>query len=254
LYITRLFVITCLTILFNASTSWSFEGFNLYARPAIGVSWFKLKSMEIDRDFVTYTEGEENDGDPWTTDDLEELTEEDIVAGAKSFYTGSGFTAGISAGLKIRALGLGVHYAWAGIKTNKGKEGDKKTGGYYKEYIYSAEIKGAYGPQIFQQGTIKVKRVLFEMSYGLPFWKFELMFITRIGTVYIDEGNLQVGVILEQKDHGIAGDLGAGLALYPLDFFGFGLNGFGGFYSFTGKYEGAYGVLSGLTGFIVLQI
>ena len=235
----------------------SFDGFNLYARPAIGISWFRLKSMEIDRDFVTYTEDDlELEEDPWTEDDLEDFIEEeeDLVVGAKSFYTGSGLTAGISAGLKIRSLGLGIHYAWAGIKTNKGQEGDLKTGGYYKEYMYSAEINGAYGPKNYQQGTIKVKRLLFEMSYGLPIWRFELMFITRIGTIYLDEGQLQVGRALEKKDHGLTGDLGAGIGIYPLDFFGFGLNGFGGFYSYTGKYEGLYGIISGLTGFIVLQI
>ena len=75
-----------------------------------------------------------------------------------------------------------------------------------------------------------------------------------IGAIYIDSGKLQVGRALEKKDHGFAGDIGAGLGFYPLDFFGFGLNGFGGFYTYTGKYEGVYGVLTGLTGFLVLQI
>jgi hypothetical protein len=206
--------------------SMGFDGFNLYVRPVLGVSWLRIRSMEIDRDFVNYTEAEAaEDEDPMTVEELEDLASEDQVVGAKSFYTGSGFSAGFSVGLKLRSLGLGVHYAWAGIETNKGKEGDKKTGGYYKEYKYSADIQGAYGPQEYQQGTIKVKRLLFEMSYGLPFWRFELMFITRIG-----------------------------LALYPVDFFGFGINGFGGFFSFTGTYEGAYGIITGLTGFIVLQI
>ena len=46
----------------------------------------------------------------------------------------------------------------------------------------------------------------------------------------------------------------ASLTLYPLNFFGFGLGGYGGFYMYNGKYEGVYGLITGLTGHITLQL
>ncbi len=224
------------------------ENIKFFAKPAIGVSWFRIKSMEIDQQFIAQAP-EEGDGPG-----LEDLASDDKTVGAKAYYTGSGLNVGVSAGIKIKSLGLGVHYSFASITTREGNDNNTKIGGYYKEYQYYPEYNAAYGEKQWQQGTIKLHRVLFELNYGLSFWKFELSFNTRIGSIKIDDGGLQIGRALEDKDRGFSGDLGMSLTLYLLDFLGFGLGGYGGFYMYSGKYEGVYGLITGLTGHITLQL
>jgi hypothetical protein len=225
-------------------TSKALDGFKLYVTPAVGAAWLRVKSMEIEKDFVSFTVDDEN---------VDELASEDKVVGFKAFYTGSGVTPAISAGIKIFSLGLGFHYAYTALKTNKGHPEDKKTGGYSKEYRYSAEVKGAVGESVYKTGTIGVKRILFELWYGLPVWRFEIVFTTRIGGVVVDPGELEIGRAIKTKN-GIGGDIGMRLEVYPLDFMGIGIGGWGGFFAFAGTYEGTYGSGAGFGGNLTFRI
>lgn len=236
----RTLTVLALLVCLFPSTGHAFDGIKLYATPSLGAAWLKIRSMEIAKEFVSFT-----------VDD--ETVNEDRVVGAKSFYTGSGITPGISAGLKIKSLGLGVHFAYTAMNTNEGKPGDTKTGGYYKEYMYSAELRGAVGENEYQQGKIGIKRILFEMSYGLPVWRFAFVLTTRVGGIVVDPGDLEIGRAIATKN-GFAGDLGARLEIFPLDFMGIGIHGWGGFFAFSGTYEGTYGGGGGFGGHLTFQL
>ena len=226
------------------TVSVAFDGVKLYATPAVGVNWLRVKSMEIEKSFVSLS----SDGSAVT-----ELASEDQVVGAKSFYTGSGVTPAVSAGIKLFSLGLGFHFAYTAMKTNKGNEKDRKTGGYYKEYRYSSEYNSAIGENQYQQGTIGVKRIMFELLYGLPVWRFEFVFTTRVGGCMVDPNKLQIGRAIRTKN-GIAGELGMRIEFYPLDFMGIGIGGGGGFFAFAGTYEGTYGGGGGFSGNLTFRI
>ncbi len=229
-----------LSVIVAPGVSNALDGIRLYATPAVGGAWMRVKSMEIEKTFVS---GES----------LSELPEEDKVVGSKSFYTGSGVTPAISAGIKLMSLGLGFHFSYTALKTNKYEEGKKKIGGYYKEYRYDSEYQAAVGDKVLQQGKIGIKRIQFEFLYGLPVWRFEFVFVTRIGGCIIDPGKLQIGRAIHTKN-GFSGDLGMRIEFFPIDYVGIGIGGWGGFFAFAGSYEGTYGGGSGFTGNLTFRI
>jgi hypothetical protein len=238
-----LLYVALIVMLFSTASS-AFDGVKLYATPAVGANWLRIKSMEIEKTFVSLASDNTS---------VTELANEDQVVGSKSFYTGSGVTPSVSAGIKLFSLGLGFHFAYTAMKTNKGQKGDKKTGGYYKEYRYSSEYNGAVGNNQYQQGTIGVKRIMFELLYGLPVWRFEFVFTTRVGGCMVDPNKLQIGRAISTKN-GIAGELGMRIEFYPLDFLGIGFGGGGGFFAFAGTYEGTYGGGGGFSGNLTFRI
>ncbi len=211
----------------------AFGGFDIYFAPSLGYSWYKIKSMEIEKSFI----GQE------TTPQEIDTTDTQQSVGSKSAYGGSGITLGGSAGIKIFSLGLGIHYAWAPVELD----------GYSKRYNYNTDLGSATGRKFLDKKTVDTQRILFEMSYCLPISRVAIIFTTRIGGLLLNDNGLTIG---RATDSGSAftGDLGLRFDYYPVNILGIGLAGWFGVFSFVGTYEGTFGTAGGLNGFLHFEI
>ncbi len=218
----------------NADAS---DGFGVYLYPYAGYSWLKLKSLEIDEAFIAPPEGEiEIPVDPNFGDARRSV-------GRQSNFRGGGFTLGGSAGIRIFSLGLGVHYSWTPVEVE----------GYAKHYHYFPDLARAGGRKFLDRGVLDTQRVLFEVQYRLPIWRFEIAIRTRIGSVFIDDNGLAVGRKLDTGG-GFTGDLGASIVFNVVKPLSIGIDGWFGFFSFDGAYEGVYGSCGGLGLIVALEI
>ncbi|MCP4677627.1 MAG: hypothetical protein GY854_19350 [Deltaproteobacteria bacterium] len=215
------------------------DGFGAYFTPSIGYSWFKLKSLEIDESFIKPPD------EALDEENLEDLDFSDAKrsVGSKSSFKGGGATIGGSAGVRIFSVCLGAHYSWTPVRVE----------GYAKNYHYFPELARAGGRKFLDRGVIDIQRILFELKYKLPIWKFEIGLRTRVGTIVIDDNGLAMGRTVD-SDMGFTGDLGASLAFFPVSFFSIGIDGWFGFYSFNGIYEGVFGSAGGLGLLLSLEI
>lgn len=217
------------------------DGIGFYLKPSVGYTWVNLKSLEIETTFVRPPL--DDDGDP--VDDQADFDADDArrSVGRRTYYTGGGASLGASGGIKLFDLWLGVNYTYVPVEFE----------GYSKRYRYEPEKVRATGKKFGDSGTAWFQRVLAELRYGLPIWRFEVSFQTRVGSIFVDSGPLIMGRAVEEGS-GYSGDLGGGLAFTPFPYVTIGVNGWFGFFSFTGKYEGAYGTVGGIDALFIFHI
>jgi hypothetical protein len=218
-------------------------GFGGYAMPTIGYDWMTLKSLEVERGFLSPPLDPE-------TGEIDEEAAEELAAGSarrsvgrKSYYEGGGLSAGVAAGLRFSSLRLGAEYAWSSLAMD----------GYSKRYRYDPDKLRARGRRFLDEGPIVIQRALCVLEYGLPFGPLEVKVRTRIGGVFLDEGPLIVGDSVD-RGAGFVGDLGLGLELAVLGWLGVAVHGHFGFVSFSGQYDGTFGTIGGLQGGLVLHL
>jgi len=216
------------------------ENVGFILEPEVGASWVRIKSLEIEKSFITATDPDEDDLDDWENLDPDSLQK---TVGRKAFYEGSGFSLGISGALKIFNVTLGVAYIWDSVTLD----------GYSKRYRYEPDRNRAGGRKFWDTGVIDLHRVMAQVGYLLPLWKFRIKLQTRIGTIYLDEGPLIIGRAIDDTS-GFAGDVGVGLSFHPFAFLSIGIEGYFGFFSFSGQYEGAYGTIGGICGNFAVTI
>ncbi len=226
-------------ILVTPSEVSALDGFGAYFTPSIGYSWFKIKSLEIDESFIKPPD------DELDQIDIENLDFSDAKrsVGSKSSFKGGGLAIGGSAGIRILSVCLGAHYSWTAVQVK----------GHAKHYHYFPELARAGGRTFLDNGVVDIQRILFVLKYKLPIWKFEIGLRTRVGTIIIDDNGLAMGRTVD-SDMGFTGDLGALLAFFPVSFFSIGVDGFFGFFSFDGIYEGVFGTAGGLGLLLSLEI
>lgn len=216
-------------------------GVGVYLEPTAGYTWINLKGLEIETTFVRPPLDE--DGDP--IDDEADFDADDArrSVGRRMYYTGGGGSFGIAGGLRLFDLWLGVNYAYIPADLE----------GYSKRYRYEPDKVRATGKKFNDEGTAWFQRVTAEFKYGLPLWRFTVDIRTRVGAIYVNSGPLIMGRAIEAGS-GYTGDLGAGLSFTPFPYVAVGVTGWFGFFSFTGKYEGAYGTVGGIDVNIIFHI
>ncbi|MCP4602162.1 MAG: hypothetical protein GY847_16880 [Proteobacteria bacterium] len=212
------------------------KGFDIYLSPYVGYLWHKFKSFELEDSFIKIPE--------------EGVLEEEIdlgnaqrSVGRTSFYSGAGITLGGSAGIRIFSLGIGAHYSWTPVTVS----------GYSKAYHYYPDLARAGGRRFIARGVVDVRRVLFELSYGLPLSSLVISLRTRIGSILIDDNGIVMGQAINSGS-GFTGDLGASIVLFPVSLLSIGVDGWYGFFTIEEAYYGAAGTLGGLGLIISLEI
>jgi len=216
-------------------------GVGAYLEPSVGYTWINLKSLEIETTFVRPPLDE--DGDP--INDEADFDPDDArrSVGRRTYYTGGGGSFGVSGGLRVFDLWLGLNYAYIPAELD----------GYSKRYRYEPDKVRATGKKFVDDGTAWFQRLCLELKYGLPLWRFSIDFRTRVGAIYVNSGPLIMGRAVESGS-GYTGDLGAGLSFSPFSYVAVGVTGWFGFFSFTGKYDGAYGTVGGIDVNIIFHI
>jgi hypothetical protein len=230
-----------LTALTLSCAAQAADGVGFYVQPTAGHTWVSLKSLEIETNFVRPPL--DDTGNP--IDDKADFDADDArrSVGRRTYYTGSGPAVGVAAGLSLFDLRLGINYSFMPIEFD----------GYSKRYRYEPEKVRATGMKFNDSGVAPLQRLTAELRYGLPIWRFTVDFRTRVGAIYVDSGPLIMGRAIEAGS-GYTGDLGAGLLFTPFSYVSLGFVGWFGFFSFTGKYDGAYGTVGGLDISIVFHI
>ena len=223
--------------LFFCNSARAAEGVGFYLEPLVGFSRVTVKTLEIEKSFITSKDDDPDDGveDDWSAVDPNEVQGS---VGRKAYFAGAGFSLGAAAGIKLFSLSLGGVYAWDSVTMD----------GYSKRYRYRPT-----GRKFLDSGTIDLHRVMAQVKYGLPIGRIEVNFQTRIGVLYLDEGPLLMGRAIDSGS-GFSGDVGIGLAFSVTSWLSVGVNGYFGFFSFTGDYEGAYGTIGGMNGSFVVHI
>ncbi len=239
----RAAVVAAVAFFASIPSARSAEGLGAYLKPSIGHSWLTIKTLEIEKTFISAPL------DPDTGEVDEEAAEQLAMSaarrpvGRKAFYEGSGMSYGVAGGLRLYSLWIGVDYSWIPARLH----------GYSKRYRYDPEKLRARGRKFYDEATVDFQRVLCELKYGFPIGRFELQFRTRFGGVFIDEGALVMGRSVDQGA-GFTGDVGAGLSFAPLGWLSVSATGFAGMNAFTGVYHGAYGSIGGLDISLVAHI
>jgi hypothetical protein len=215
---------------------------SFFLEPILGYTAVTLNALEVENKFVTSSPDED---DPTAEDDWSEVDPAiyQTPVGRRAYYEGGGFSCGGAAGIRLFAVQIGVTYVHDGVRLE----------GFSKRYRYSAEDMQATGRKIVDEGDAAFQRLLVLLRYILPFWKLQLELTTRLGAVFIDEGPLIVGRAVEQGS-GFAGDVGVGLGLSPVKLLTLRVTGTYGFFSYTGDYEGTYGMIGGFAFAIGLSI
>jgi len=216
-------------------------GVGIYLEPTVGYTWINLKSLEIETTFVRPPVDEY--GDP--IDDKAEFDADDArrSVGRRTYYTGGGASIGVAGGLRLFDLWLGINYTYIPADLE----------GYSKRYRYEPDKVRATGRKFDDEGTSWFQRLTAEFKYGLPLWRFSFDIRTRVGGIFINSGPLIMGRAIEAGS-GYTGDLGAGLSFTPFSYFAVGVTGWFGFFSFTGKYDGAYGTVGGIDVNVIFHI
>lgn len=214
------------------SQAFGSSGVGAYLVPHFGYSWNRFHALEIEKSFLGAAGNGEADEEP---------TEGDRPrVGSKAQYRGGSFTFGVGGGLRLFDLRLGVLYFYASPAVE----------GYSVTYQYSPEKMRATGSKLAQAGGVDVHRVLADIQYTLPVWRFGIDLKTRIGAVMLRESNME-SIDVSQ---GFSGDFGLGLTFSVLDFLSLGIEGYFGVLSFSSRYKGVYGIVGGLGATIQLMI
>lgn len=201
-----------------------------YVSPHLGYSWHQLKALQIEESFLSGS-GEDQPLDPQPE------------VGSKGKYDGGGFTVGVSGGIRLFDLRLGLLYLWTPLQVD----------GTSRDYRYSSDYRSAVGEKYIDSGSLDFHRVLVDIHYAIPVWRFEVDLQTHIGAVLLGESDMRIGNDIEIKK-GISGDLGLGLSFSAFDFLSVGVEGYFGFLMFVGNYKGVYGIVGGVGGFAQFSI
>jgi hypothetical protein len=195
-----------------------------------------LQALEIESSFVSTLTSEEEGDEESVFDDWSSVDPNAIVApvGRMIRYKGTGMELGINGGIKISALQIGLSVGWIAASFY----------GYSKRYMYLPEYLQAGGLKYWDRGDCNIVRIMGQIKYGIPLWKLQLQFQTRLGTMIIGKTPLIFGRAVV-NENAVTGDLGISLAFRANRWFAVNILGYGGFYAFTGKYEGAFGSLGG---------
>ncbi|MBN2718656.1 MAG: hypothetical protein JXX14_22615 [Deltaproteobacteria bacterium] len=208
---------------------------SFYLEPHFGAARVIMKAVEIERSFVS-TIGQKDVQYSWT--DVNINVEGGIApVGRMIGYTGSGVELGFGTGIKISGLQAGFTLTFINAAFS----------GYSKRYRYSPELLRAEGKKYTDADTVPMLRLLGSVKYGIPVRRLLLMFQTRIGRMKFRDTSLVLGRAVE-KDNGITADVGIEVALRPSRWISVGFLGYGGFFAFTGKYEGGMGGIFGGNG------
>lgn len=205
-----------------------------YLEPWMGGVKADYKSIEIERSFVTSTESGGDEG--------ADIGVDPDAVGMRTRYTGSSPVFGISTGLRLGGLKLGLHAAWSSPRFD----------GYWKSYRYSEELGRASGQRVYGGGEVGLDRVMFEVGYGVPVWRLEIGFITRIGGVAFRPGDLEVGRSLD--DTGLCAEMGARLDFSVVRYVSVGFGATVGGFFFDGVYDGAFGVYRTFSGIVSFRL
>lgn len=215
---------------------------SFFVEPIVGYTAVTLNALEVDDKFVASGGGAE---DPAAEDDWSEVDPSvyETPVGRRAYYEGGGFSCGGAAGIRLFAVQLGVSYVHDAVRLE----------GFSKRYRYSAEEMRATGRKILDEGDAAFERILAVVRYVLPFWRLQLELSTRLGGVFIDEGPLIVGRAVE-RGRGFAGDVGVGIGFSPVRLLTLRATGTYGFFSYTGDYDGTYGMIGGFAFALGLSI
>ncbi len=203
-----------------------------YLEPHFGAARLILKAVEIERSFVTAVTSDASYG-------LTDINPEGIIApvGRMISYSGGGVEAGFTTGVKISGLKLGFTFTWINASFT----------GFSKRYRYSPELMRAQGRKYEDEDTLPVFRLMGAIKYGVPIMRILLQFQTRIGRMIIRDTSLIVGRAVEEQN-GMTADVGIEATMRPSRWISIGFLGYGGFFAFTGKYEGGMGGVFGGNG------
>ena len=213
------------------------DGISIYFEPIVGFYRVTLKALEIETVFLNVGTDEEVEWVP-----LEDTVLEPSV-GRQVFYKGNGVAVGGSAGINLFSISFGIAYLWHSVTFD----------GYSKRYRLSLDTQGAGGRLFWDSGVVNLHRIMAQIWHRLPIVKIHFDFMTRLGGIIVDQGPLIVGRAIKVVN-GFTGDVGVGLSVVPKPFLNVGIMGVVGFYSFSGKYEGAYGMIMGMEAKIVFNI
>jgi len=226
------FFLACFSVF--PGTAFAANPVGVFFEPLIGIGHVKISTLEIDTTFIKAVAPEDGtSGIPREPTEIDPASVQAPV-GRKTRYEGTGVLTGASLGLKIDSISFGVSYGFTSAEI----------GGYSKRYNYYPEKMRAGGRKFNDEGRVGFHQVMGLVRYGLPIWKFEFEFISRVGGVFIDDGPLILGRAVSVKK-GFTVDLGVGLIYKFHRHFTAGIAGNFGLFTFSGSYEGAYGLLSG---------
>ena len=206
-----------------------------YLEPHFGAARIIVKAVEIERSFVS-TVGK-SDIEYSLTDVNLNLEGGIAPVGRMVSYKGSGVEAGFGTGIKISGLKMGFTFTWINAAFS----------GYSKRYRYSTQLLKAEGKKLVDSDTVPIFRLLGAVKYGIPFGRLLLQFQTRIGRMIFRDTSLVLGRAIE-RDNGLTADVGIEATLRPSRWISIGFLGYGGFFAFTGKYEGGMGGVFGGNG------
>ena len=208
----------------------------LYLEPHFGAAKLILKAVEIERSFVSAVTNDATYG-------LTDINPEGIIApvGRMISYTGGGMEAGFTSGIKISGLKLGFTFTWINASFS----------GYSRRYRYSPELMRAQGKKYVDADTLPIFRLMGAIKYGVPIMRLLLQFQTRIGRMIIRDTSLVVGRAVEEQN-GMTADIGIEATLRPSRWISVGFLGYGGFFAFTGKFEGGMGGVFGGNGTVCI--
>jgi hypothetical protein len=217
---------------------------SFFLEPFIGVTAATLNALEVENAFVVSKPSADGE-DPTAEDDWTQVDPSSYrtPVGRRAYYEGRGFSCGGALGVRLFAVQLGVSYIHDGLRLE----------GFSKRYRYSVDRMKAVGHRFNDEGLADFHRVVALVRYILPFWKMQLELTTRLGGVFVDEGPLIVGRAIDEE-RGFTGDLGAGLGYSPVRMLTLRATGYYGFYTFSGQYDGAYGMIGGFEFAIGLSI
>lgn len=204
-----------------------------YVEPHLGAATIIMRAVEIENSFVTSVSKEE------VILEWSDIDPAGVIApvGRMISYKATGVETGISAGIKISGLKLGFSFCVINASFS----------GYSKRYRYMPELLRAGGRKYQDSDQTPVFRWLGTVKYGIPIWRVQLSFQTRIGAMAFGNTSLIIGRAAEEKG-GITADVGLEASLRPNKWFSVGVMGYGGLFAFTGKYEGAMGGVFGGSG------
>ena len=207
-----------------------------YLEPHFGAARVTLKAVEIEKSFVTTVSGKD-------FTETGNINPEGVIApvGRMVGYKGSGMEVGFTTGIKISGLKLGFTLTCINAVFS----------GYSKRYRYEPIRFRAVGVKYKDTDNAPILRILGTIKYGIPLFGALLQFQTRIGKMVIRDTRLIKGRAVEDDD-GLTADVGIELAVRPCRLISVGFLGYGGFFAFTGKYEGGMGSLFGGNGTISL--
>jgi hypothetical protein len=201
----------------------------------MGMATVRLQAVEIENSFVSSL----NSDDSEPSSDWSDIDPTGAIApvGRMVTYKGNGLEMSITAGIKIAGLRLGFCYSWINASFS----------GFSKRYMYVPELLRAGGTPFYDTSSVSIHRLMSSIKYGIPIRKFRLNFQTRLGVMIVGNTPLVVGRAVEDNN-AFSGDFGLEFTMRPSKWFSVGVLGYAGAFAFPGKYDGAFGVITGVDG------